>query len=739
MQIDENRVMQKLQQNPRKVLDAVRRGSKQEMVEIANFWLNMGPELLHMDLLPALFGHLKSSSVPAASPNNRANSPAAERAFFALVALTKLGNIVAPLHPAVPIAKVEAQVMEGWEGVFKWCAFLYSVRVAPGEGVVPAELRRTAMDIIGGVLYSLSRSDKVRQAMLDTEGSIELATRLWISEDSGPIPTKLPIPVGTASLDALLTIPDWNPATLIDGDVTSVEAKRRAAEIEVESAIRTVFVRSMLDRVVTAAGGSASDVVELAMSRLRAATGNNARMHEPHSALSLDLIGHLSRSAEHPLRLGFLGAGMTLFVTKLAVKIGGLLQEAVRSPGRPQIGFGSMTPASNGNPRAEGLQEALVACLGFLHNTLESTDGFSWVVKAVNGGLLQAWISAARNMHRFASRDDADMILDLLSKLVTKYMTYKSVVTAVDGAMKKVQNPNNVHRDWKDPKARKVWQEFRKLGIERYLVTLELKEVKKKAAICNSVKCQKIDFKNNFRKCSACSTTLYCSKECQADDWKASHKVVCKLKQQEFLEGKYQSIPKGDSDYFHHLSTYDARHNSFYLRQLAEKKYPAIASDPSALVITIDYMKMPPIFSLYPLDEHDKHAPQLAPDASRNAEARNEELIQRVRENPGKYAIIQSKIANGQGMQLVNSIVTGAFWQKEGWIPSENVFNAASEDSDDEFESRKAVARSRIRDLNDLDASGSASIIGRFMRLMDDPAGHVSTGNAPNSDVLRLA
>ena len=451
--------------------------------------IQMGPELLQMDLLPILFGHLKASTVPAPSPSNmRADNPTADRAFFALAALTKLGNLMAPLHPAVSLDKVESQVLEGWEGTFKWCGYIYSIRVAPGADVVPAELRRNAMDIIGGTLYSLSRSEKIRQVMLNTEGSVELATRLWIAEDSGPIPTRLPIPVGTAALDAILTVPEWRLPSATDQDGKVTDFKAWDEKVEKGSDRHSQTVRAMLDRVIKAAGGSPSNVVEFAFSRLRTATANNARLHEPRSALSLDLIGHLSRAPDHPLRLGFLGAGMTLFVTKLAIKIGGVLEEASKNSGRRQIGYHPDFPFPSGDPRSEGLQDAFVACLGFLHNTLESTDGFSWVVKAVNGGLLQAWILAAREMHRFASREDADMVLDLLSKLVTRYMVYKSVVTAVDGAMKKIERPNDVHREWKDPKAKKVWQDFRKLAIERYLVALELKEVKKNAAICNNVK-----------------------------------------------------------------------------------------------------------------------------------------------------------------------------------------------------------------------------------------------------------
>ncbi|KDR83114.1 hypothetical protein GALMADRAFT_263522 [Galerina marginata CBS 339.88] len=734
MQTDEfeSRAMVKLQHNPRKVLDAARRGTKRELVELANLWLNMGPELLEMDLLSVFFAHLKPTLIPTVNPNNIAsglyNTPAADRAWVCLVALTKLGNIIAPLHPQVNLAKIETQVMQGWEGIYKWCLFMFTTRVAQngadGTGNISPDIRRSTMDVLGGVLYSLSRSEKVRQVMVETEGSLELATRLWIVEDTGPVPTSLPIPTATAALDALLTIADWNPQFPEDENDEDPQKQEETVKLEVIGIARGKRVRAMLDRVVAAAGGSATNIVGLAVSRLRTATSNNAKMHEPRTALTLDLIGHLARTPDHALRLGFLSAGMTAFMAKLAVKIGGLLE----GNARPQIGLGFMNPMPNGQSQAEGLQDALIASLGFLSNTLESTDGFSWVVKAIHAGLLQAWVSAARDMHRFSSREDAEMVLELLSTLVSRYLVYKSVVTAVDGAMKKLQDdPNEVWKDWKDPQAKAVWKNFIKLALERYRVGIELKEVKKYAATCDNVKCQKVDAKNTFMKCSSCSNTLYCSRECQTVAWKeGGHKIVCKLKQQELLEGKYQSISKGDSEYFHHLSTYDARHNRPYLRSFAASKYPELASNPAALVISIDYLKVPPKFSMHPLAEHDKYAHNISPEASANAEARNDELIQRARDHPGKFAIIQSKIANGQSMQSVNSMVTGVFWEKEGWAEDAdlNVEPELTLEKAVDVEGPKkkpAAGKSKIKDVTEAELQMGRMALNDFLRSMGEP------------------
>lgn len=141
--------------------------------------------------------------------------------------------------------------------------------------------------------------------------------------------------------------------------------------------------------------------------------------------------------------------------------------------------------------------------------------------------------------------------------------------------------------------------------------------------------------------------------------------LLTETKHRPCIEGRYQSISKADSAYLQHLATRDAIHHLPFLKCLAESKYPALAENPTALVIDIDYLVYPPKVDLHPLAEHEKHSYKALPGASANSEARNDELVQRARDHPGKYGLIQSKIANGQDLQSLQSIVPGSFWQ--GW------------------------------------------------------------------------
>jgi hypothetical protein len=110
---------------------------------------------------------------------------------------------------------------------------------------------------------------------------------------------------------------------------------------------------------------------------------------------------------------------------------------------------------------------------------------------------------------------------------------------------------------------------------------------------------------------------------------------------------------------------------------MATKEYPETVN--TDLVVCIDYLVNPPKFSVVPIAEYDKHQPET--DSTVNAEARNEALIERVRDNPGKFTVIQSKIANGRSKQLVLTIVTGGFWQarQEAWVEDD------ADDGDDDL------------------------------------------------------
>ncbi|KAJ7829367.1 hypothetical protein B0H14DRAFT_2594080 [Mycena olivaceomarginata] len=135
--------------------------------------------------------------------------------------------------------------------------------------------------------------------------------------------------------------------------------------------------------------------------------------------------------------------------------------------------------------------------------------------------------------------------------------------------------------------------------------------VKGRAATCDNVECPKVDAKNTFCKCGGCSTTLYCSKECQTLAWKqGGYKTMCKMKQSERFEGKSQAISKSDAVFFHHLPICDVQHHLLLLRHLGCSPYPALRS--CKLLIHIDYTAVLPAYSVVPLAEMQRREERCA-------------------------------------------------------------------------------------------------------------------------------
>ncbi|KAJ6585582.1 hypothetical protein B0H19DRAFT_1368857 [Mycena capillaripes] len=370
------------------------------------------------------------------------------------------------------------------------------------------------------------------------------------------------------------------------------------------------------DRALAAAGGAPDTLVKLV-------------------SIYLDLLSHLSWGADHPLRLGLLQAGAISLCTRAA---------------------GTLAGALNAGGDLD-LLNSIVSAFGFLTNCLHSTEGFTWVIQSVGADFLLAWADASPH---FAQLDEEDygMVTSLLMQTLPMYLVYRSVIQAVEQGMRRL-GPQQLERI-NSSIAKNVWMDFRKLAEERSMVVVHAAAVKGKAATCDNVKCHKIDAKNTFRKCGGCSTTLYCSKECQTIAWKeGGHKAMCKMKQRERLEGKSLAISKSDIAFFHHLAVRDARHHLPLLRRLARTEHPALRS--CDLLIRIDYTVVPPAYSIIPLAVTGRD--DLPTSGSANADARNDAIFERVRENPEQHRLIQSQIVNGAVAQMVLSVVTGNFWE----------------------------------------------------------------------------
>ena len=146
------------------------------------------------------------------------------------------------------------------------------------------------------------------------------------------------------------------------------------------------------------------------------------------------------------------------------------------------------------------------------------------------------------------------------------------------------------------------------------------------------------------------------------------------------LEGKSESISKKDARFFHDLTVRDARKRLPHLRGLLKKEYPTLSYHD--VVIKVDYYVNPPTYKITPLAGYTT-----GPTAgTANAEARNVALIEKVQQNREKFALLESRVACGEGITCVLTLVTGEFWISDdgliggGLVEGENDGDANDED-----------------------------------------------------------
>ncbi|OSX68033.1 hypothetical protein POSPLADRAFT_1043193 [Postia placenta MAD-698-R-SB12] len=261
--------------------------------------------------------------------------------------------------------------------------------------------------------------------------------------------------------------------------------------------------------------------------------------------------------------------------------------------------------------------------------------------------------------------DDLEMVLGVLGDILPRYCVYRSVIQTMDEPMRKIDGGAQKERVMRSI-AKDVWFKFFKLVRVRVLVLWEADTHKGKHIICDNVK------------------------ECQAIAWKeGDHKNMCKMKQRERMEGKSNPIPKRDIALFHQLSMHHARTHLPRLRRRAVAEFSTVPRH--RLVICIDYTVQPAVYSLRPLDTYNTGQTS----GTANTEARNDALIEGVRENPERYALIESKIACGRSPQCVLTLATGAFWE---WMAEQDSrSDSADVDDDSDFEDKMNDARDVLK------------------------------------------
>ncbi|KDQ59163.1 hypothetical protein JAAARDRAFT_654833 [Jaapia argillacea MUCL 33604] len=446
---------QYFRKNPQKTIASARNGSLPACAVLANLW-QVIPDAISLGVLDVFFCHLSESKAPLPT------AAEVDDSVFALPTFSLLGLSRIASLPSEKVLALGDRIMEAWPGIFKWCSSLYPPSISP-PSVVGDKKRDSATRAISFCWFSIAQNPRVLESMRTTPGAIELATRLWVREDTMKVPSEVIFPAPSALLDVLL-IPQQS---------------------------------KMLSQIVQASEASPSHIAKLAVARLTAAS----------TATPVDLYGikyhtnlifGLTCNPDHPLQGAFFKAKVIIAMTKSLVA--------------------ATKDVDNKDPL---IAFSMVRLCAYLKTFLEATDGFRFISQSLNAGLLVGLAYCGTRLSDVTT-EEREVIISLISSVASRYLVYHSVIRAAKTSMHTVKMAHlTLYTKVFDSVSRGAWESFQALLEDRVEISDGFDESEKPDQGCANSECtgRRVP-RGSLMKCAGCQTVLYCSKTCQISDWK---------------------------------------------------------------------------------------------------------------------------------------------------------------------------------------------------------------------------
>ncbi|KAJ7652388.1 hypothetical protein DFH06DRAFT_1206012, partial [Mycena polygramma] len=175
----------------------------------------------------------------------------------------------------------------------------------------------------------------------------------------------------------------------------------------------------------------------------------------------------------------------------------------------------------------ERLNGPVILCVAFsfLGRYSTASPGRSHMCEALQAGLLRTVVLVASTD---AHSEELDSRLDFLLKdALPSYMVYHSILVQMSSFLAEVEEFVRAETFKASPQFA-AWQAFHALVQDRLVFIQDFDSrtnVLYKA--CDNMECDHIRVKSDLRRCSVCLDLYYCSKQCQAADWRAGHRETC--------------------------------------------------------------------------------------------------------------------------------------------------------------------------------------------------------------------
>ncbi|KAJ7167951.1 hypothetical protein C8R46DRAFT_1094572 [Mycena filopes] len=157
---------------------------------------------------------------------------------------------------------------------------------------------------------------------------------------------------------------------------------------------------------------------------------------------------------------------------------------------------------------------------------MKIAPGYTGIVEALRAGLLSHVVRFLPDMVRPSYEGMYETLEFLLRQLLPSSLVCYSVLVLLRKSLAEIEAkpyPQKFSRSI----LFEAWNGLKVL-VDRRVKVLDAWEASRRSTflVCDNLKCGKIDDRHQFKHCSACQSTTYCSRECQRVDWR-KHRSVC--------------------------------------------------------------------------------------------------------------------------------------------------------------------------------------------------------------------
>ncbi|KAG5730334.1 hypothetical protein E4T56_gene11728 [Termitomyces sp. T112] len=225
-------------------------------------------------------------------------------------------------------------------------------------------------------------------------------------------------------------------------------------------------------------------------------------------------------------------------------------------------------------------------CLLYVEATSKVTDGYTWVTQAVRSQVIQSTLKAAAfpppstnvsglttaQIHCISNISPARLEkgFNTTIQILLMFLIYRSYTKELERVMADPIIPLLESRVPKDGEFWPVWKNFKSVVHKRIDIKHAFDKIGKYNLPCSAPDCKNYETKKYFKMCGACQTTPYCSKACQASDWKSgNHKKYCYKLRKDREEGGSAPISEHDRQFIQYVADYHVKQyaNDIFLSQ----------------------------------------------------------------------------------------------------------------------------------------------------------------------------